>query len=106
MKSVLSIAGTVVLIIVALFGLSYLSYSGYKFFAPRYTEVDNKVFHESQQYTDGMIRDLENLQMEYIKADANGKSAFRAIIIHRFSVYPEDKLPYDLKNFYNNLRNQ
>jgi hypothetical protein len=51
-----------------------------------------------------MIRDLENLQLEYIKADNDGKQALRAIVLHRFSVYPEDKMPPNLRNFYNDLK--
>jgi hypothetical protein len=90
--------------IAALFGLSYLGYESYKFFAPKYRAVDNAVFKESEQYNDGMIRDLENLQMEYINADKDHKDAVRAIVLHRFSVYPEDKLPPNLRNFYNDLR--
>ena len=106
MKSTLGVIAIFVMIILNIMGLSYLSYKGYEYYKPKYTEVDNKVFHESQSYNDGMIRDLENLQMEYIKADVNGKISLRAIILHRFSVYPQDKLPYDLKNFYNNLRSE
>lgn len=106
MKSVLSVILVLGIIISTIVGLSYLSYKAYEFYAPKYTAVDNKVFHESQAYNDGMIRDLENLQMEYAKADTNGKQVLKAIILHRFSVYPEEKLPYDLKQFYNNLRTQ
>jgi hypothetical protein len=51
-----------------------------------------------------MIRDLENLQLEYISADKEHKDALRAITLHRFSVYPEDKMPPNLRNFYNSLK--
>jgi len=90
--------------VAAIFGLSYLGYESYKFFAPKYRQVDNQVFKESEQYNDGMIRDLENLQMEYVKATAEQKDALRAITLHRFSVYPEDKMPPNLRNFYNSLK--
>jgi hypothetical protein len=90
--------------IAAIFGVSYLGYESYKFFAPKYRQVDNQVFKESEQYNDGMIRDLENLQLEYISADKEHKDALRAITLHRFSVYPEDKMPPNLRNFYNSLK--
>lgn len=106
MKSALSVIFLGIVVIASIAALSYISYKGYEFYAPRYTAVDNKVFHESQAYNDSMIRDLENLQMEYNKADVNGKLALRAIILHRFSIYPEEKLPYDLQQFYNKLRSQ
>ena len=86
------------------FGLNLFGLAQYSFFAPKYRQVDNQVFKESEQYNDGMIRDLENLQLDYINADKDHKDALRAIVLHRFSVYPEDKLPPNLRNFYNDLR--
>jgi hypothetical protein len=94
------VVGWVALIILAMFG----SFFAYQYFAPKYRQVDNEVFKQSEQYNDGMIRDLENLQIEYISADAEKKQALRAIVLHRFSVYPEDKMPPNLRNFYNSLK--
>jgi len=94
------VVGWVALIILAMFG----SFFAYQYFAPKYRAVDNQVFKQSEQYNDGMIRDLENLQIEYVSADAEKKQALRAIVLHRFSVYPEDKMPPNLRNFYNDLK--
>ena len=97
-------AGALVFGALLIFALAFGSYEMYSFFAPKYRAVDNQVFKESEQYNDGMIRDLENLQLEYINADKDHKDALRAIVLHRFSVYPEDKMPPNLRNFYNDLR--
>jgi len=94
------VVGWIALIVVAMFG----SFFAYQYFAPKYRQVDNEVFKQSEQYNDGMIRDLENLQIEYVSADAEKKQALRAIVLHRFSVYPEDKMPPNLRNFYNDLK--
>ena len=94
------VVGWVALIVLGMFG----SFFAYQYFAPKYRAVDNQVFKQSEQYNDGMIRDLENLQMDYIAADKDHKDALRAIVLHRFSVYPEDKMPPNLRNFYNNLK--
>jgi len=94
------VVGWIAFVIVAMFG----SFWSYQYFAPRYRAVDNEVFKQSEQYNDGMIRDLENLQMDYVNADRDHKYAVRAIVLHRFSVYPEDRLPPNLRNFYNDLR--
>jgi hypothetical protein len=94
------VVGWIAVVMFVMFG----SYYAYSYFAPKYRAVDNQVFKESEQYNDGMIRDLENLQLEYIKADADGKQALRAIVLHRFSVYPEDKMPPNLRNFFNDLK--
>jgi len=94
------VVGWIAFVIVAMFG----SFWSYQYFAPRYRAVDNEVFKQSEQYNDGMIRDLENLQMDYVNADRDHKDAVRAIVLHRFSVYPKDRLPPNLRNFYNDLR--
>ena len=94
------VIGWIAFIAICMFG----SFFAYQYFAPKYRQVDNEVFKQSEQYNDGMIRDLENLQMEYINADAEKKVSLRAIVLHRFSVYPEDKMPPNLRNFYNSLK--
>ena len=94
------VVGWVALIILAMFG----SFFAYQYFAPKYRQVDNEVFKQSEQYNDGMIRDLENLQVEYINGDADKKQALRAIVLHRFSVYPAEKMPPNLRNFYEQLK--
>ena len=105
MKDTLNfVFGSVLGFVVLVFGIGLLSYGMYAYFAPKYVAVDNQVFHESQQYNDGMIRDLENLQLEYINADAAKKDSIRAITLHRFSVYPQEKMPPNLRNFYNDLK--
>jgi hypothetical protein len=100
----IGIAVLALITLVALgFGLNYAGYWQYSFFAPRMTAVDNKVFHESQQYNDGMLRDLENIKREYQSATPEGKQALRATALHRFEIYPRERLTPDLQNFYDSL---
>ncbi len=75
-----------------------------RFFQPRQEALRNQTFHESQAYNDGMIRDLEGIQQQYLDATPEGKQALRAIALHRFSVYPEEKLPPNLQLFYHQLK--
>jgi len=103
-KAILAGIGALVLFLAVCFGLNLFGLASYSFFAPKYRAVDNAVYHESEQYNEGMVRDLENLQLEYINATPEGKQSLRAIVLHRFSVYPEDKLPPNLRNFYNDLK--
>ena len=103
-KGIFTVVGAVVLFFALIFGLNLFGLANYSFFAPKYRAVENQVFKQSEQYNDGMIRDLENLQMEYIKADDNQKAALKSIILHRFSVYDQNRLPANLWNFYTQLR--
>jgi hypothetical protein len=105
-KQIYYALGLLVSTLALIFFLSLAGFESYKYFAPKYRAVDTEVFKQSEQYNDGMIRDLEDLQMEYIKADKEHKDALRAIVLHRFSVYPEDKLPPNLRNFYNDLKEE
>jgi hypothetical protein len=99
--SVLGLAGLIALSFV----LSYTSFAQYSFFAPRYTAIQNQVFHESQQYNDGMVRDLENIKREYQGATPEGRQALRATVLHRFEIYPRNRMTPDLQNFYDSLNN-
>jgi len=104
MRELLGIPAAIIAALALIVGLSFLGYEMSNYFAPKYRALDNKVFKESEQYNDGMVRDLEDLQLQYINADAEHKDALRAIVLHRFSVYPEDRMPANLRNFYNDLR--
>ena len=70
------VVGWIAFIVLAMFG----SFWAYQYFAPKYRAVDNQVFKQSEQYNDGMIRDLENLQLEYINADKEHKDALLSLI--------------------------
>jgi hypothetical protein len=83
--------------------MPFIGYYSYQYFAPKYMEVQHKVFKESTSYNDGMLRDLENLMLEYQNADASHKEAIKAIVIHRFSVYDTNRLPSHLAAFKQSL---
>lgn len=76
----------------------------YWFTAPAYVAIQNRTFHESQAYNDGMARDLDNMRLAYLSADAGAKAAIRATIQHRFAGYDADRLPLDLQAFLAEMR--
>lgn len=87
-----------------LFALQLFGLGSFSFFAPKVEAVRRATFEQSKSYNDGMKRDLENLQMEYLAADATHKAALRSIVIHRFSVYPEAEMSASQRSFYNEIR--
>lgn len=103
LKTIFVTVSGVALMLGATFGLAYFGFEMNSFFQPKYRALDAKVFKESEQYNDGMVRDLAELQRQYMSADADGKAALRPIIRHRFEVYDTNRLPDDLRNFYNSL---
>lgn len=105
MKTILLIVGGFALFLAVIFALNLFGFLNYSFFAPKIVAVQNKTFQESQQYNEGMVRDLENIRMEYLRtSDPGQKAALRAIAIHRFEVYPQERLPPDLQDFYRSIQ--
>jgi hypothetical protein len=102
MKEILA----VLLVIGALASVPFIAFEAHEYFAPRFAAVTREVFKESPSYNDGMVRDLENLMMEYKAASKEHQPALRSVILHRFSIYPEDKLPANLLSFYVQLRSE
>ena len=81
-------------------GMSFFDLGMSSFFRPKYRALDSKVFKESEQYNDGMIRDLENLMYDYTVADTEEKKqTIKSLARHRFSVYPKEKLTYEQIQF-------
>ncbi len=93
----------VVVGLAALVGLTYLSFQLYAFYNPKYEEVRRETYEQSRAFNEGMVRDLENLKMQYQTAAPDQQAGLRAVILHRFSVYPTDRLPPDLQAFYTQL---
>jgi len=99
------------LVLLLVFSVAFVGFFGnliglgsYAFFAPKIEQVRYNTFKESQTYNDGMLRDLQELKMQYLTANDDQKAALRAITLQRFSVYPTDRLPADLQSFYLTLR--
>jgi hypothetical protein len=105
-KEVFAGIGVFLLIIIAIVILNAVGFVQWAFFAPKVAQVQTNVFHNSQQYNEGMVRDLENIEDEYRHSTPEEKRALRALAIHRFEVYPLDQMPPDLQNFYRGLQNE
>lgn len=84
----------------------YLDLIKLGFFSPRIEQVRYNVFKQSQSYNEGMLRELEETRLNYIKANPDQKLALRSIAIHDFEVYDVTKLPPDLQAFYYSLTQQ
>lgn len=110
MKDYFRIMGFAALIIVSVFVLGgltgALNFASLAFWAPKAEGVRYSTFKQSQSYNEGMMRDLQELRMQYIQATPEQKVALKAIILHRFGAYDPAMLPQDLQAFYFPLRSQ
>jgi hypothetical protein len=78
----------------------------YKFFAPKYANMQREVFENTKSYKQGTIQDLENERIQYYKSDNDHKDALSSIILHQIADFPEKDLPYDLIEFKKELNNR
>jgi hypothetical protein len=76
-KEFFAAIGTFILIIVGPWFLVFFHILHIHSMHPGYEQVRYNTFKESQTYNDGMIRDLENLQMEYMKSNDEQKAALK-----------------------------
>ena len=93
---------TVLLGTAAIFGLGLLTWGGIYvngFFDAEREAQRNKVFQESQSHTDGMKLQLNNLYMEYQKADTAGKIGIANATRDIFASVDTTDYPKHLQNF-------
>ena len=72
-------------------------------FSPAYEQVRRNTYERSASYNEGMWQELRNMQIDYIKADPDQKTALASVIKHRLGSYDFNKLPADLQQFYRSL---
>jgi hypothetical protein len=84
-------------------GTAFLSFWLYSTFAPKYEAVRRETFEQSRAFNEGMVRDLQNLRLQYLQGTPEAKAALRATILHRFSVYDKAGLTPELRSFYSQL---
>lgn len=82
------------------FGLRYFGYASFSFFAPKFEAVRRDQMIESRSYTEGTIRELYTLQRQYQAAKTDDEKAIIAATArHEFSIFPQERLPGDLRTF-------
>ena len=104
MKPILAIVGGVVSFGALVWGVAYHDLIFTSFFAPKFENVRRNTFEQSKSFRTGAVQELQNMQFEYIRSDAEHKVALKDIIIHRSAEVPEDAMPQDLYNFIQGLK--
>jgi len=108
MKKALAVIGAILALLILTMGFGWLSagndFAMFRFFAPRREAVRREVFEQSKAYRQGMINELRDYQMQYIKGDAAQKAAMATLIIRQADQVPAAVLPADLAQFIATLR--
>jgi hypothetical protein len=100
MKATFTIVGFVSIFFATIFGLNYLGYANFAFFAPRYEAVRRDVMINSRAYDEGTKRELYRLQLQYQQAKTDAeRDTIASAARHEFQIFPQDRLPSDLRAF-------
>lgn len=108
-KEIVGYVGAFILAIICLMLFGWVAYGNsfflYKFFAPKQEQVRREVFEQSKAYRQGLIQELNNLHVDYIKATPEQKLGLMTIILHKAADVPPETLTPDLNAFLAELRN-
>ena len=108
MKIAFAIVGSIVGLVILTMGIGWLSAGNnffmFKYFAPRQEAVRREVFEQSKAYRQGMINELREYQVQYIKGDAAQKGMMTTLILRQADQIPAEQLPADLRSFIADLR--
>jgi hypothetical protein len=105
MKPFLAIIGGVIGLGAFTWGIAYHDLIFTSFFGPKFEDVRRNTFEHSKSFRTGAVQELQNMQFEYIRSDAEHKAALADIIRHRAVEVPVDAMPSDLQSFISNLPN-
>ncbi len=110
MKDIVLVFVFLILLIGILLGATWIGTGNdfflYKYFGPKQEAVRREIFENSKAYNQGMIQQLERQRIEYAKGDDSVKEAITSMILHDFADYDDSKLPSDLYQFMQKIKNQ
>ncbi len=104
MKTALAILGGVAAFVALIFGLNFLGFAQFAFFAPKYESVRRDTMIESRAYSEATTRRMYDLKLQWQKAaTADEKATIRAMALHEARAFDIERLPRDLQLFINQL---
>lgn len=107
MKALKWIGGVV--LVVALFvglsfGIPFVRLQVMRMYGTELESVKTDIYRENKSYVEGTVRDLRELQVDYVKADDSQRETLSALILHRANELDWDRLPSDVRRFLNELK--
>ena len=107
----LSVGGIIVTVIVAIvliLGVVWIAQGSdfflFQTFAPKYEQVRQDTFKNSQAYNEGMAKDILALETDYIQApDPQVKAGLKSVIKQKLAGYDTTKFPPELREFLKSL---
>src|SRR3990167_3673962 len=81
-------------LLVLVFGLTWLGIEWRVFFGPKSENVERKIFKETRAYNEGMIQQLARYRLQYVQTkDEVERTAIKSTVRQMFEEYDPSKLP-------------
>lgn len=93
----------VALIVGAAFGIPALRLQVMRLYGTELESVKTDIYRENKSYVEGTVRDLRELQVDYVKANESQREALASLILHRANELDWDRLPSDVREFLEGL---
>lgn len=102
---ILTIIGSILLLVVLYFGLGYLGVIGTKTIGKAQQNAKREVFEQTQSYVEGKRQAALKYYKEYQQAEETQKQGLKNIISQDFANFDEDQyLTGELRNFIHNCK--
>jgi len=110
MKHAIMVIGVMLAVCGMLFGVAFVTEGTdatlARLFGPVREETRRQTFEQSRAYREGLAQELQNMQLEYIRATPTQKDALASVILHRTAGVELNALPQDLQQFVTKLRTE
>lgn len=110
MKDIAAVFGVLLLVVALIAGIAFggpwLKLQVMRMYGTELESVRTDIYRENKSYVEGTIRDLRELQADYVKATPSQQEALRSLILHRANELDWDRLPSDVRGFLNDLKGQ
>lgn len=108
MKAIFKAVGLTFAAVVGIYIIGFFITGGnlaiYKFWAPKYREVQREVFEQTQSYVHGKNQYISRLRLQYESTQDEQREALRRLILTEAETIDEDNLSAANRAFINTLR--
>ena len=95
---------SIILLVVILFGATTAGIMWYRHFGIMRENATTDIYRENKSYVEGTVRDLRDLHVQYVQANESQKETLGHLILHRANELDWDRLPTDVREFLNELK--
>jgi hypothetical protein len=110
MKELLACFIGIILLVFVCIGLGFFAqgtnFFMYKYWAPKYANVERQVYEGTNSYHRGNAMEMQKLQMEYNAAPADQKDTLGTIILDKSANWDIKDFPPQSQQFLDKLRNE